>query len=212
MKTDDLIRTLSVDNTWRQRSVGTVLAVALLAAAPVSIAMFFSELGIRPDVAVAVHNPFFDLKFMITIALALSGMIISLHLSRPEVSIGWTGCWLALPVALLGIGIVGEIMVPHRLPWTARLIGSNSRVCMTAIPILSLPLLAAALIALRRGAPRNPTVAGAFAGLIASGLAATLYAAHCPDDSPFFVATWYLIATAIVVAIGAFAGSKVLKI
>jgi len=42
-------------------------------------------------------------------------------------------------------------------------------------------------------------------------LAATLYAAHCPDDSPLFVATWYSTATALVTALGALLGSKVLR-
>jgi hypothetical protein len=119
---------------------------------------------------------------------------------------------LAIPVGLLGVGMMGEMMMmPHRAPMTTRLIGSNSRVCLTAIPLLSLPLLSAVLFALRRGAPTRPAVAGAFAGLASAGLAATLYAAHCTDDSPMFVATWYTIAAGIVAAIGAFAGSRVLK-
>ncbi|HLX14102.1 MAG TPA: NrsF family protein, partial [Bradyrhizobium sp.] len=90
-------------------------------------------------------------------------------------------------------------------------VGSNSRICMTAIPLMSLPLLAAALIGLRHGATARPAVAGAIAGLASAGLAATLYASHCTDDSPLFVATWYPIATALVVAVGALAGSRVLR-
>lgn len=82
---------------------------------------------------------------------------------------------------------------------------------MAAVPLLSLPLLAASLIGLRHGAPTRPALAGAMAGLLSAGLAATLYAAHCTDDSPLFVATWYSIATALVTAIGALAGSKVLR-
>ena len=90
-----------------------------------------------------------------------------------------------------------------------RLVGNNSKVCMTAIPLMSLPLLAGALIGLRHGAPARPAVAGAIAGLVSAGLAATLYASHCTDDSPLFVATWYTLATALVAAIGALAGSKI---
>ena len=52
---------------------------------------------------------------------------------------------------------------------------------------------------------------GAIAGLVSAGLAATLYAAHCSDDSPLFVVTWYTIATALVTAVGALVGSKVLR-
>jgi hypothetical protein len=46
---------------------------------------------------------------------------------------------------------------------------------------------------------------------LSAGLAATMYAAHCSDDSPLFVATWYTLATALVTAIGALAGSKLLR-
>jgi hypothetical protein len=211
MQTDRLIQTLAADNAHHERPVGPALAMALLAAAPFSLAIFLIELGVRPDVMTAMRNPLFDLKFLVTLALAIPAIAISIHLSRPEVSLkGWA--WLLLlPLGLLGIGVAGEMMMPQRLPMMTRLVGSNSRVCMMAIPLLSLPLLAAALLALRQGAPARPAVAGAFAGLLSAGLAATLYASHCTDDSPLFVATWYTLAAALVTALGAWAGSRVLR-
>jgi hypothetical protein len=211
METEQLIRTLAADSTHRARPVGFVLAIALLAAAPVSVAIFFAGLGVRPDVMTAMHNPFFNLKFVETLALAISAIALSLHLSRPEASLrGWA--WLLLiPVGILAAAIAGEMMLPQRVPMMTRLIGNNSRVCMTAIPLMSLPLLGGALIGLRHGAPTRPAVAGAVAGLVSAGLAATLYASHCTDDSPLFVATWYTIATALMAAMGALAGSKILR-
>ena len=211
METDQLIRTLAADNAHRARPVGFVLALALLAAAPVSVAMLFAGLGVRPDLMTAMRNPFFDLKFVVTLGLAIPAIAMSLHLSRPEASLrGWK--WLLLiPVGLLLAGIASEMMMPQRLPMMTRLVGNNSRLCMTAIPVMSLPLLAAALTSLRHGAPTRPAVAGAIAGLLSAGLAATLYASHCTDDSPLFVATWYTIGAALVTAIGALAGSRVLR-
>jgi hypothetical protein len=187
METDQLIRTLAADNSYRPRPVGFVLALMLLAAAPVSLLLFFSMLGVRPDVTTAMHNPFFDLKFAVTLALAAAGIAASLHLSR------------------------GEAMMPQRLPMMTRLVGSNSRICMTAIPLMSLPLLAASIFGLRHGAPTHPALAGAVAGLMSAGLAATFYASHCTDDSPLFVMTWYTLATALVTAIGALAGARFLR-
>ena len=210
MDTDQLIRTLAADS-HRARPVGFVLALALLAAAPVSLLMFVTELGVRPDVMTAMHNPFFDLKFAITLALAIAAITVALHLSRPEAALGGWLWLLMVPVGLLVAGISGEMMTPQRLPMMARLVGNNSKVCMTAVPLMSLPLLVASLIGLRHGAPTRPAVAGAMAGLLSAGLAATLYAAHCEDDSPLFVATWYTIATAMVTAIGALVGSRVLR-
>jgi hypothetical protein len=211
METDQLIRTLAADNAHRARPVGFLLALALLAAAPVSVAMFFAGLGVRPDLMTAMRNPFFDLKFVVTLALAIPAIAISLHLSRPEASLRAWKWLLLIPVGLLLAGIATEMMMPQRLPMITRLVGNNSRLCMTAIPLMSLPLLAAALIGLRHGAPTRPAVAGAIAGLLSAGLAATLYASHCTDDSPLFVAAWYTIATALVTAIGALAGSRVLR-
>lgn len=212
MDTNDLIRTLAADNETHERSVGHLLLAALVLAVPVSTALFLANLGVRPDVMTAMRNPMFDLKFVVTMALAVVAIVVSLHLSRPEASLGRWAWLLAIPVGLLGIGMVGEMtMMPHRAPMSVRMIGSNSKLCLVTIPLLSLPLLAAALFALRRGAPSRPAVAGAFAGLLSAGLAATLYAAHCTDDSPMFVAMWYSIAATIVAAIGAVAGSRVLK-
>jgi hypothetical protein len=211
MQTDQLIRTLAADNAHRARPVGFALALALLAAAPVSLVMFFSALGVRPDVMTAMHDPFFDFKFAVTLALAISAISLSLHLSRPEASLRGWGWLLLIPAGLLIAGIASEMMMPQRLPMMTRLVGSNSKICMTAIPLLSLPLLAAALVGLRHGAPARPAVAGALAGLLSAGLAATLYASHCTDDSPLFVASWYTIAAALVTAIGALAGSRVLR-
>jgi hypothetical protein len=211
MDTDQLIRTLAADNTEPARPVGFVLALALVAAAPVSILMFVMTLGVRPDVMTAMHNPFFDLKFAVTLALAIAAISVSLHLSRPEALLRGWALLLLVPAGLLVAGIGGEMMVPQRLPMMTRLVGHNSRVCMLAITVFSLPLLAGALFGLRHGAPAHPAVAGAIAGMLSAGLAATMYASHCTDDSPLFVATWYSIATALVTAIGALAGSRVLR-
>jgi hypothetical protein len=211
METDQFIRSLAADNAHRARPVGLVLALALLAAAPVSVAMFVAELGVRPDIMTAMRNPFFDLKFAVTLALAISAIVVSLHLSRPEASLQGWGWLLLIPAGLLAAGIASEMMMPQRMPMMTRMIGRNSMVCLTAIPLMSLPLLAAALIGLRHGAPARPAVAGAIAGLLSAGLAATLYASHCVDDSPLFVATWYTLATALVTAVSALAGARMLR-
>lgn len=211
MDTERLIRALAADNSHRARPVGQVLMLALLAAAPVPLLIFFGEFGVRPDIMTAMKNPFFDLKFAVTLALAISAIAVALHLSRPEASLRGFGWYLLIPAGLLAAGIGGEMMMPQRVPMMTRLVGSNSAICLTLIPALSLPLLIAALIGLRHGAPSRPALSGAIAGLLAAGFAATLYASHCTDDSPLFVATWYTLAVAIVAAVGALVGSRVLR-
>jgi hypothetical protein len=211
MKTDRLIHVLAADAGPSQGPVGAGLALALMLAAPFSIALFMMILGVRADVMSAMHNPFFDLKFVVTLSLAIAAITISLHLARPEASpSGWL--WLLLiPVVLVALGIGAETMMPHRRPWLMRLIGNNALACTLSIPLFALPLLIGALLALRRGAPSRPALTGAIAGLVSAGLGATLYASHCTDDSPLFVATWYSLAFAFVAGVGALAGRRLLR-
>jgi hypothetical protein len=91
------------------------------------------------------------------------------------------------------------------------MMGHNAAYCLALIPLLSIAPLAGFILALRAGAPRRPALAGAAAGLAASTIASALYAWHCIDDSPLFVATWYTIAIALVTAIGAALGRRYLR-
>lgn len=211
MQTDRLIRALAADAGQPQGPVGASLALALMLAAPFSIVLFTMILGVRADVMTAMHNPFFDLKFVVTLSLAIPAIVISLHLVRPEATPnGWL--WLLLiPVVLVVLGIGAEMMMPHQRPWLTRLIGNNAIACTLSIPLFALPLLLGALLALRRGATSRPALTGAVAGLLSAGLGATLYASHCTDDSPLFVATWYSLAFAFVAAVGAVAGRRLLR-
>jgi hypothetical protein len=92
-----------------------------------------------------------------------------------------------------------------------RLIGDNARACLTLIPLLAIGPLFCLLAALRHGAPSSPGLAGAVAGLAATGIAATFYAAYCTDDSPLFVMIWYSIATLIITTLGCVLGRKLLR-
>jgi hypothetical protein len=211
MDTNELVRSLAADHGFRARPVGAVLAIALVIALPFTAAMFMMRLGMRPDFMAATGHPFFVLKFAVTLALAFASVALAARLVRPGAPVGGRAWLLAVPAALVAAGIAADLAMPQAAPWRARLIGSNSMVCLTAIPMLSLPLLIAALIGLRQGAATRPMLTGAVAGLIAGGIAATFYASHCIDDSPLFVVTWYGLGLALVALVGALAGRWVLR-
>jgi hypothetical protein len=178
-------------------------------ALPVSVLIFAAELGLRPDFTQALRSFFFDLKFVVTGTLVAAAFVFALELTRPEAPAARRWLLLApLVILLAGIGI--DLMV-QTSPMRVRMMGTNSLLCLASIPLLSLPFLVAALAALRHGASTRPALSGAAAGLMAGGLGATLYAAHCVDDSPLFVATWYSMAIAVVVIIGAVAGRRLLR-
>jgi hypothetical protein len=210
VKTDDLITALAQDAPVRWQ-LGRAVAAAMAGGAVVAGVIFFSGIGVRPDAMQAAMTIRYLFKFVVTLALAVTATGLVLHLARPGVPLGaWRWALLAAPL-LLAVAVVLEMMAMPMSSWGARWIGTNARWCMTLIPLMALGPLALLMWALRQGAPRNPGRAGAVAGLVASGIAATFYAAHCPDDSPFFVATWYSLATGIVVLIGTLAGRRWLR-
>jgi hypothetical protein len=211
MKTSDLIAALAADAPARPASIGRRLGLALGAGALISATLFMMALGPRHDIAAAAHSMRFDMKFVDTLALLLPCSLLCLRLSRPDAGPGAMAAWLAAPLAVLFVAVVMELMtVPSQL-WMTRLVGTNAMHCLTLIPLLSIPPLVALIIALREGAPRNPALTGALAGAAAAGVAATIYATNCTDDSPLFVASWYPLATFLVVAAGALAGRLFLR-
>ena len=212
MKTDDLIKAIVADNSTVQPPISRTLWLALLAGATVAAILFAVTLGPRSDFSWSiVHSPRFIFKFILTLGLAVPAYFVVQRVARPEASAGRTVWLLALVPLLLALGVLVEMYLLPADHWSVYMIGSNSKACVSLIPLFSLAPLAGALLALRRGAPSNPTAAGAFAGLLAAGIGATLYASHCVDDSPLFVAVWYTIAVGLITGLGAFLGSRLLR-
>lgn len=148
---------------------------------------------------------------MITIALAISGGLLMFRIGKPGVPLRSSAWGLLVPL-VLAIGAAGfELSVMPPETWGARMVGHNSRLCLTIIPLLSAGPLACFLFALRHGAPGSPGLAAAIAGLASAGIAATFYAANCNDDSPLFVLLWYPIAISIVAGVGILAGRSLLR-
>jgi hypothetical protein len=210
VKTDHLIELIAQDSS-RTRSLRLVLLAAVACGFVIAAAAFFTFIGFRPDISQAVKSGRFLFKFVVTITLAVSAAVTALRLGRPGETFGRKGLVLAAAPALLAAAALVELFVVPDSQWAPRLIGHNARFCLTLIPLLAIGPLACLLFALRKGAPSNPGLAGAVAGLAASGIAATLYASHCNDDSPLFVITWYPIAILIVTAAGYLIGRRLLR-
>ncbi len=211
MRTDQLIRALAADPAPPARPVALNLALALAAAFAVSALLFQATLGARPDIAAAAGTPRFLLKFVEAILLFAAALVLVLRLCTPGAPTrGVTIALFAAP-ALLALAVVFELYLLPADIWGKTLFGSNAITCLRSISLLALAPLTGALFVLRHGAPTRPALAGAIAGLLAGGMGAALYAAHCIDDSPLFVATWYTIAILPVTALGAAIGSRVLR-
>ena len=211
MDTDRLIRTLASDNAQRAASMQSAWAMAGLASLIIAASVFFAAIGPRPDIAVAASTPRFLFKFVVTLALLATALAALNALARPGASMRAALPGLLVSPGLLLMAVGAEMMAVPADQLRDRWVGDNSLICMTFIPLIGVGPLAVFLFALRHGAPTTPSLAGAVAGLVAGGLAATFYAAHCTDDSPLFVATWYPLAIALLVAAGGLAGRMIAR-
>ena len=208
MDTNELIEALVADRRPPKASLSSAWSGAAALAIALAGAVFFVTLGPRPDIATAAETPRFLFKFVVTIALAVSAFGVARALSRPGENWRRVLPYLAAAPALIFIAVAVELFFLPSDTWANRMIGTNSIVCLTYIPLIGIGPLAIFIFALRVGAPTRPAFAGAVAGLLAGGIAATFYAAHCTDDSPLFVATWYTIAIAGLAVLGAAAADR----
>lgn len=210
MKTDELINLLKEDAPvgpgLRQRLLAMVLAGGL-----VSALFLLATIGLRPDLLDRMQTPSVAFKIVETVLLATIGILLALQAGRPEVDLAGRFKLLALPVLLLVLAVLIEASAAPAAEWGSRWIGNHPVFCLFFIPVLSVAPLTALLIALREGAPQHAGLAGATAGLAAGAMAAAIYAWHCPDDSPFFVATWYMLAILAVTGIGYRLGQRLLR-
>ncbi|MBX3530367.1 MAG: DUF1109 family protein [Rhizobiaceae bacterium] len=210
MKTDDLIKALAADTAAPTMTSLRVWLFAGVGALLIAATVFSIALGPRADIATAAETLRFMLKPLESALLAATAFATLIALARPDGDTRRLATLAAAPV-LLVIAVVVELAVLPPELWEARWIGSNSLLCLTYIPLIGIGPLAALMLAMRHGAPTRPRLAGAVAGLMAGGVAAALYALHCPDDSPLFVATWYTIAIAALAAIGALVAPRVAR-
>jgi hypothetical protein len=210
VNTEQLVNVLSQDAT-RQSPPGRRLLSVLLPAGTLVAIVFVLWVGLRPDLAAAFSSPRFDFKVLLNATLAVAAAGLVLRLARPAASLrGWGAALWIVPGALL-VAVVVELLLLPRAQWWTLAWGHNATWCLRIIPLLALVPLLVSLMVLRAAAPTHPARAGAMAGLMSAGIAGTLYALHCIDDSPLFVGLWYVLAAGIVTATGALLGARWLR-
>ena len=211
MRTDDLIRALAEDKTPQLMSLGKAVLFALTLSIPLSAAILIVSMGFRPDISTALELWRFDFKYAVAFTLAATSGFLVLRISRPGASTELAKSCLFLVPAVVLAGVVAELFILPQDAWARAAIGNYAVVCVTVISLISLPILAALFVVLRRGAPSSPATAGATSGLLAAAFGTAVYALHCPNDSPLYLAIWYMTAIGIVTLIGAITGHKMLR-
>lgn len=210
MKTEDLINLMSQDAPVKL-GYGRALAFAVVAGTLASVLLLTTTVGVRPGVLNAIETGRVMFKIAVTLLIAFLAARLAMRIGRPGAATRLPFLLLSIPLALVVAGVFFELVALPQQDWRASLVGQNAVFCVFFIPVLSLGPMAAFLWAMQKGAPENPTQAGIVAGLAAGSIAAAVYAWHCPDDSPLFLATWYAIAIALVTATGGVLGRRLLR-
>ena len=212
MKTDDLISLLAADTLpVPHRAASRRIALALVLGVPLALLLMQMEYGVRRDLVQVMFWPMFWMKLLVPVTMGVAGFVMLQRLARPGAKVGASWLGLAIPVLMLwAMAIVSYLMAPEdRRPdmvW-----GQTWRTCAMNIGIISIPIFAAAMVALKSLAPTQPARAGACAGALAGAAAAAVYALHCIELAAPFLAIWYVIGMALPATAGALLGPRLLR-
>jgi len=206
--TDDLIHSLASTAGTRQRgaSLQAVIAVSGAASLACALLVVFSVFGIRQDFAdMAVRMPF-AFKVAYSGALVAGASVVALYAATPGASA--TALYALSPaVLLLACGVIFD---PTGFPIMGRTDAAVA-ICVGRILFLSLPAMMLTFVFMRKSAPTQPLFAGAVVGMLSGSVGALAYALACRNDGTAFVAIWYAAACAIMAAVGAIVGHRVLR-
>ena len=168
-------------------------------------------LGVRPDLAEAARLPMFWVKLAFPASLATGALYAAARLSQPGVPLARVPAALAAPVLAMWL-LAALVLATAAAGEREELIfGGSWSACPLFIALLSLPVFAAALWAMKGLAPPRLALSGAAAGLLAGSVGALIYALYCTEMAAPFLALWYLLGMLIPTAAGAAIGPRLLR-
>ena len=153
----------------------------------------------------------FWLKFVYTFVIAALGLAAGGAAGAAGRRCGGFALLLAVPFLVMAGLAAMQMMPADAATRDALIMGHSARVCSILIAALALPLFAGLFWALRQLAPTRLTEAGAAAGLLAGSAAASIYAFHCTESTPTFIAIWYTAGILLTVLLGAALGRFLLR-
>jgi hypothetical protein len=210
--TDDLIASLSAHvPPVPPGAVARRVGIGLGLGAAASVILMLLWLGPRPDLAQAVLTPMFWMKLGYAAITGLIAAGVLTRLARPGVRPGWLAALAFAPFALVCAMALARMAQAPPEAHRAMLMGHSAMLCPWRIAAIGLPVLAGAVWAVRGLAPTRLRLAGLVAGAAAGGLGAAVYAIACNETSAPFLAVWYTLGMAALTALGALAGSRLLR-
>jgi hypothetical protein len=196
--TDALIHDLSASllPVRRRRPGLEALALAALGGAELALVLLFR---MRPDLGQVILSPLMVWKIGSLALLAAASITLALRSFAPTAKLRH-GLVLLPVLALLtlaaGAFVTGGADAGR--PLAERLAPAHGLICVAAIVVLGLPMMALLAVLMRRAAPTRPAQSAWIAGLAASTAGALIFTACCPMNDPLYILVWYSAAIALL--------------
>ena len=212
MKTDDFVTMLATGaGAVEPHAAARRYSAAIGGGALVAALLMASLLGVRPDLAAAIFLPMFWVKLGFAAALAGASLLFALRLSRPGVRLEWVPGALAAPVLVMWLLAAAALAGADPVERSRLFFGDTWTSCPFLVTMLSAPVFAGVLWAMKGLAPTRLRLAGAAAGLLSGAVGALVYCLHCPELAAPFIGFWYLLGMLIPTSVGALLGPRLLR-
>jgi hypothetical protein len=202
--TNDLVDQLSAAPGLSGRSLTQIYAFGL-------VLFELAGASIRSGYFNLVTEPVIALKQLTPLLVAITSIPLGIMLLRPEARLSFKAVPLVVALLILPILAASTLVPLSEDSRSIVMLGDGFYQCLTSIVGLSIGLLTAQILVLRRGAVTQPGGAGAVAGLAAGAISAIIYAFICTEDSPGFYGLWYSVGILISGFVGALVGKRFLK-
>lgn len=174
-----------------------------------SLGMLLATTGMRSDLAVALGKPWVIYKFAFAAMFAVAGIWLLRGSLRPQERRPLAPALLPC-ITIAGFALAVDLIGMDRSRILHAFLGDGPWNCIGLVALLSLVPAALLFWTLRHAAPRSPAIAGAAIGLLGGAAGMAVFALACTNDSAVFVGLWYGTALALVTALSALAGRRLL--
>ena len=214
MNTERLIDVLSTNlEPVSQGRLEKTLILAIVTGGAAAFSLMLATVGPRPDLHSTAHLEWSAVKLLFALSVIGVGAPLLIRSMRPGLEDKtWGLIFLPFFVAI-AVALTPLFSGPPQA-WRGLLDAATTTSpgrCLYCIPFFAVIPWAAAICALRKGAPTRLKLSGAIAGIVAGGLGAAAYALSCKSDTIPFIAIWYGLAIALCAALGALFGPRLLR-
>lgn len=212
MKTDELVALLAGgESAVKPHAVERRYAQALSFGLPLAGLLMATLLKLRPDLSEAVLLPNFWIKAGFVASLAGAALFAVLRLSRPGARLDRLPALLAAPLLVIWSLAAYALFDAPPQQRSALFLGTTWKSCPLLIAVLSIPLFAGVMWAMKGLAPTHTRFAGFAAGLLSGASAALIYSLHCPEMAMPFIGFWYLLGILIPAVVGTLLSNRLLR-